>query len=367
MTPEKERLKILITGCYAPPFGGASVYVKRLFDYLVGIGHTCHVYDVLKESEEPGPPGVFKMETKVGMYTRILFSKKYDILHINESMWKHRAALVLLARIRGTKSVITLHSFRDAAEDLSLLNRLALRYTLKNADYIISPGKNEMDRVLEMFPKRKGVNVVTPFIPPDMSVSNWVLPMELRGFISQHQTVLCANGSNMDFYKGGDIYGLDMMVELCRTLRPAVDAGVIYCLTYVNDPQYLDQIKRRIDEYGLQEHFLIYTEEIEFWKVIAKTTAFIRPTRTDSFGISVAEGVFLKKHTIASDVCERPPGTILFRTGDMDDLVDKTLKTLRKQDVEEDQEAVGPQLNGAPMIESIYYQLVTDQDGANGA
>lgn len=373
MAQQKSGLKILITGCYAPPYGGASIHVKRLFDYLVGKGYACHVFDVFDESPSEGPPGVYRLRSKVRMYFRILISKKYDIMHINESMWKHRAMLILLARLKGIKSVITLHSFRDTNESLSRMNRIALRYTLKHVDYIISPGRNEMEKVLQWFPDRQGMGIITPFIPPDIQGVEAELPEPLAAFIERHPVILCANGSNMDFYKGEDVYGLDLLVELCSQLNHAADVGVIYCLTCVNNTDYLDQIRSRITEYGLTDRFLIYTDEVEFWRVIAKSTAFIRPTRTDSFGISVAEGVFLGKHTIASDVCDRPPGSILFRSGDIEDLRQKTLNVLNgsaisnTQGVSGNQADFNRQIDGAPIIESVYYQLMTCSTGKEGS
>ncbi len=290
MDVRKAPLKVLLTGCYAPPYGGASIYVKRLFDYLVDKGHACQVLDMFSEKDAPGPPGVVRTGTKERLYFRILSSSRNDILHINESMWRHRAILILLARFRGTKSVLTLHSFRDKAEDLGWMNRFMLKYTLKHADFIISPGKKEMERVLELFPDKKDIAVITPFIPPDIRGCDPVLPEELRAFIARYPIVLSANGSNLDFFEGGDIYGLDLMVELCRRLNETVNAAVIYCLSYNNNPAYLERIAHRISDYALGDRFLIYTEEIEFWKVIVGTTAFIRPTGTDSSGISVADG-----------------------------------------------------------------------------
>jgi glycosyltransferase involved in cell wall biosynthesis len=357
MFKQKKPLKILLTGSYAPPYGGASVYVKRLFDYLVREGHFCHVFDMFNDIRSPGPPGVFRVGTKRHMYFKIMCSPKYDIIHINESMWKHRAMLIILARMKGSQSVLMLHSFRDTVKTLGWLDLIMLKYVLKHVDYIISPGKNEMEAVYQWYPDRKDMEMITPFIPPEMLEADFKLPEALEAFFTKHQTIICANGSNLNFYKGADIYGLDLMVELCHLLESKHDVAVVYCLTGANDPEYLKNIHSRIDTYGLTERFYIYTEEVAFWKVIAKSKVFIRPTRTDSFGISVAEGILLGTPTVASDVCERPQGTILFKTGDLEDLYQKTVEALNSVPIPAKWASSVRKRNGAPMIENLYYKL----------
>lgn len=357
MNPFKKPLKILLTGSYAPPYGGASVYVKRLFDYLVREGHSCHVFDIFNDCSCPGPSGVFRVGTKSRMYLKILCAAKYDIIHINESMWKHRAVLIILAKLKGSQSVLTLHSFRDTVKTLGWLDLLMLKYVLKHVNAIISPGKNEMEAVYQWYPDRKAMVMITPFIPPEMTDVEPKLPETLEAFYSKYPTVISANGSNLNFYKGADIYGLDLMVELCHLLMARQDVAVVYCQTGANDPEYLANIRSRIDTYGMTERFFIFTEEVAFWRVIAKSKVFIRPTRTDSFGISVAEGILLGVPTVASDVCERPEGTVLFKTGDLEDLYHKTVEAMDSGPIPSDWADKVRNSNGAPKIEDLYVKL----------
>lgn len=358
MTNPPDRLKILITGCYPPPYGGGSVYIQRLFDYLSQKGHRCHVFDVCTSKKEDLPEGIHHFDTPQKMYLRIMMSKPYDILHINEGTWKHKAVLVFIARIKGIQTVLTLHSFRDTPETTSGIRKIMLAYTLKNVNCIVSSGSKEMKNVQQWFPNRQNIRVETPFIVPDMTSAEKILPEAIADFLRNHPITICANGSNLGFFKGEDVYGLDLMVELCHQLQATEDIGVIFCLTRVTDPGYLLQIQDKIAAYGLTDHFLIYTAPVEFWKIIERCHVFIRPTRTDSFGISVAEGIFLGTPTIASDVCDRPEGTILFRSGDMGDLLEKTLRVLNPTEQDKAVKTTGYLDDGAERIESVYYDLV---------
>ena len=69
----------------------------------------------------------------------------------------------------------------------------------------------------------------------------------------------------------------------------------------------------------------------EYWKI---SDVFIRPTTTDIEGISVKEALWVNTPAIASDVCERPAGTLLFENRNYLDLKDKVLKIYKKDKYE---------------------------------
>lgn len=50
-----------------------------------------------------------------------------------------------------------------------------------------------------------------------------------------------------------------------------------------------------------------------------KSDLFVRPTNTDGYSVSIAEVIYFKVPAIASDVCARPQGTVLFKSRDIDD------------------------------------------------
>lgn len=352
--------RILITGCYAPPYGGVSVYVKRLFDYLKIQGFDCHVYDQYSWQTmgcgEKKPAGVHLVKGKWGLLWRILLSQPFDILHINEYPWKQRWALAALARLKGMKSVLTIHSFRDDLSTMSWLNRVAMRRTLRMVDCLVSTGPRELELIKEACPVRHS-RVITPFIPPLATEAEVRLPEEIEDFCGSHSYVICANGSNQDFYQGQDIYGLDMLVEACPRLRSQWDAGIVYCMSPSKNAEYIGIIRERIRQLGMEEHFLIYIGDVEFWKVIRRSDVFVRPSRTDSFGISVAESIYLKKPAVASDVCQRPAGTIIFPSGNLDKMIEAIADTLDIINGGGWEAPAGTLEDGAILLEKLYDEM----------
>lgn len=361
---ERQPLRILLTGGFPPPYGGVTVYIKRLFDYLNMQGHDCHVYDQvfahLRDSEITVPDGVEFIRSKWNLLWRILADKSYDIIHINEFSWKHRCALVLLARLKNARSLITLHSLRDDFQAMSLTNRLAVNLTLKFVDYIISSGKNEVERLQRLYPLQK-VRVLTPYMPPRDTGYEEELPEKIEEFCEGHTYVACANGSNLFIYSEEDAYGLDMLVDGCYMLRKNWDLGIIYCLSGIENEEnikYLESYRARIQELGLNDHILIYMDTIEFWKVIRRCDIFVRPSRTDSFGISVAESIYLKKPAIASDVCWRPAGTTVFASGNTNAMVEAIAGALYAMGSDTWEFNPEPPEDGSVLLESLYYELV---------
>ncbi len=56
----------------------------------------------------------------------------------------------------------------------------------------------------------------------------------------------------------------------------------------------------------------------------------VRPTYRDGYGISVAEALHFGCPAIASDVCRRAKGAIIFKNRDFDDLIEKARRVLSK-------------------------------------
>ncbi len=59
-----------------------------------------------------------------------------------------------------------------------------------------------------------------------------------------------------------------------------------------------------------------------------KSHVFLRPTNTDGDANSLREALFFRVPSVASDVCPRPEGTILFRNRDISDLTAKVEELL---------------------------------------
>jgi glycosyltransferase involved in cell wall biosynthesis len=120
-----------------------------------------------------------------------------------------------------------------------------------------------------------------------------------------------------------------MCVQLLSGLREEYpDIGLLFALAEIGDNRYYDKIRMKINELGIQENIHFMLGQKELWPLFKKADLMVRPTYIDGYGISVAEALYLGCPAIASDVCKRPDGTILFRNRDEDDLLEKAKMVL---------------------------------------
>lgn len=75
-----------------------------------------------------------------------------------------------------------------------------------------------------------------------------------------------------------------------------------------------------IEKLDLQENFLLLNENLSFVRLIEQADIVLRPTNTDGDALTVREALYLGKPIIASDIVNRPLGTILFKSRDIDAL-----------------------------------------------
>jgi hypothetical protein len=148
-------------------------------------------------------------------------------------------------------------------------------------------------------------------------------------FINTHDPILTANAFRISFFQGEDLYGIDMCVRLCSKLKQQFpNIGLVFCLPDKNDENYFNQMMNMIQELEIGNNFLFVIESIELYPILSRSNLFLRPTNTDSYGISVAEALFLGIPAVASDVCERPYGSSLFHNRDEDEFKDAVLHQL---------------------------------------
>src|SRR5690606_23935188 len=84
-----------------------------------------------------------------------------------------------------------------------------------------------------------------------------------------------------------------------------------------------------IDNYNIKDSIEILFDE-NLVDYVHNCNFMVRPNLTDGYGVSIQESLDIGVPAIASDVCVRPKGTILFKNNSLEDLnekVDYILKT----------------------------------------
>lgn len=257
-----------------------------------------------------------------------------SIIHQHGSEPISLGLLSLLAITRRKAAVVSLQSFRYDIGHLSLLHRLAFSLAKKARLYFIAVAPHIKQKLTSLGIRAEDIEVVPQFIPPTIREEEIIeIPQEVWRFIDSHTPVISANAFQISFYNNQDLYGIDMCIDLCADLKdnyPRI--GFVLCLPDIRDYDYFHKMKQWIKQKGIEKNFLFQTKPCQFYPVLMKSDAFVRPTNTDGDAVSIREALFLKIPSIVSDVVPRPEETILFRNRDITDLTLKVREVLDNYD-----------------------------------
>ena len=310
---------ILIIGPIPEPKGGVSIHIMRLQSILKNDFNIKFVDEspILKQ-------GIYNIRSKnILEYIRLLLWA--DVVHIHSGIRLLRCFHIIMATILLKKTVVTIHSFTTEHTRNFLFSALIIK--LCNRIIVVN---NEIPKVLKL----NDFILKPAFIPPDLkeekklptSIINWVNTQRKKS-----NTILAANAFRICFHKGNDLYGIDLCIEMVRKFvkDKKENISLIFVISSLSKScdQY-EQYQQLIDEYGLTDNILLIQENISFVKLIEEVDIILRPTCTDGDALTIREALFLGKPVIASDVIERPTGTILFKNRDCKDFSLKVIEFL---------------------------------------
>lgn len=170
----------------------------------------------------------------------------------------------------------------------------------------------------------QAISVESAFLPPDESNEQDILsdyPKELFNFIDQHHPVLLANAFQLSLLDGKDLYGFDQCLDAVRHLKDAYpDIGMVFALGQIGDALYYQKLMNYIETHALKKHCYLSIGQRALWPLLKKIDLFIRPTLSDGASVSVQEALWCGTSVVASTVCKRPNGVVVYNLDDKDGL-----------------------------------------------
>ncbi|MBK6639292.1 MAG: glycosyltransferase [Rhodocyclaceae bacterium] len=111
-------------------------------------------------------------------------------------------------------------------------------------------------------------------------------------------------------------YGYQLFFD---AIEPLLDQQFLICLCFYGEEA--DRVQQFVPAACSDRVLVLITSsEHGFSEVLRATDIYVRPNLVDSFGVAVADAVTMGKVVIASDVCERVPGAVLFKSGEVEAL-----------------------------------------------
>lgn len=316
---EKMRRKIIIVGPYPPPYGGISVHIQRVLEYLPP--DSVIFYNSNKSYFKEAIS--FYGWNKIIKFFTFLF-RRYHLIHTHSTDPFLRILFGIIGIFRKN---IYLHLHGESLPDY--LNKkhfgsVLMKKLIRNLN-ILACNSALVDKIKNFNPI--SIAEIDAFIPPRFSedVFNEILN-SYKNFMVEKRFIISMNGW-FDYYNNEDLYGFDLVV---KTVNKFIEEGnKIYLVASINGIRNRDlynSFLQFINSNSLQDYVLLIMEDLkEVWPIFMASQLFIRPTNSDGSAVSVKEALWFETPVIASDCVPRPDGVILFKSRDWSDLYDKIL------------------------------------------
>ncbi len=318
-------MKIVQVGAYPPPYGGVSVHLMRLHDRLRRAGLDCGIIDLSTPVKEV--PGVINLSWPAAVAH--LSELPRACVHFHNFAPGNAAAYERLARRHVT--VLSLHDeqFGDEIESLGSLRRRVTLARLRRLERVVVDNRHCQGIARRLWGPRAEIQLIPEFIPPaEIPPLDHAEILDLR---RRCRYLLASAAASVQFHRGQDLYGLDLLVDaLARLVRDdGLDVGLVVLLPGGADDTHLTELRRRADSLGLDRRCLWVTrplpESSSLWRV---ADVVLRATNTDGNSLTVLEALSVGVPVVASDCVERPAGTVLFSNRDAGDLAARVADVL---------------------------------------
>jgi glycosyltransferase involved in cell wall biosynthesis len=316
---------------YGGNIGGISMHIKRMRNHLLLRGHEPVVYAM---NGRGNPSESIFPTRRLRQIPLIMVRERNALAHLHVTGWKNWAISAIPLRLRRQKTILTVHGegLRMSWKSTGAVGRRLIRTTLRQYDHIVAVNEHVQESVLDILGPVDNLSMIPAFVPPVPSQTDRdAVPARAWQFIREHQPIVSMNGW-VNWLRGTqDLYGFDVMLRAVRDLLrqyPGLGVVAAVCGIAPGADNLWEQIQSQAATLGVQNRICWITEGCEYYPILERSNLMIRPTRTDGWPLSIGEAMYFGVPVIASDVCARPEGTILFAAGNADDLADKINRTL---------------------------------------
>jgi glycogen(starch) synthase len=303
--------KILLVGPYPPPHGGISVHVRNARAALARAGVACKVLNTEGRS----------FAQRIRIFEELVEHAEQDwIIHVHTNGHNIKSWLVALAgglaAQRAHGGILTLHSGvlpAYLAGGSRWRRIVALRTS--NLYHRVVCVNQEIARCLQRIgvPSER-LQVLPAYLPAPLPVAE--VPDTISSWLSAREPIL----STTLFFSPE--YGFEVLVEAIRRLRK--DLPRLGCLV-MGGSDGLGEAECLVRERGIRDAVFLAgdIDNDVCLELMSRSDLFVRATFRDGDSISVREAHALGLPVVASDVGCRPPGTLLFTAGNVEELVDR--------------------------------------------
>lgn len=353
----EHKMHLLILGALPPPRGGVTTHIERLIPYLeeAGIGYV--IWDYTRWHNESKRAISLRSEP-LKLVTSLLKMRGVKVSHcLISSVSFSRLIFCLFLRLIGIRLTITLVG---SPKEMIANNSLKLLYILALArfsSHFIVVNRDFQKVLVKHGISENKVSIIPAFIPiKNNAFTERPIPQSMVDFCVRCKPLIVTYAYGPLFYANEDLYGLDLFVQLARRLRTDFpQAGFVVVIPEVTNEVYLKKIGKDIEESDLEPVFcLAIGNHLSFIPFLQHANLFIRATNRDGDALTLREALYYGVPAVASDVCYRPEGTILFHNRDIPDLCRAVREALHNNKNNAQYSTEAQQINNAELFINVF-------------
>ena len=328
-------------GMIPPPYGGVSVYLRRLIKKLSADGFTVGGYYLSSNDNNIVESPLFdkwswfetaKFPFKIFKYIRQL--KQYRILHSHLSL---EAMLYLwtFKKILNKKVIITIHNsmVENYYKSCNKVNAYFLRCMANDKDVVWICVSQEGKKQLEKLPFKfqSEVRVIPAYVPESCQDNS--LPQNLSSYLDAHERNLAFYGHSLMLNGGVDVYGYNQMLDIYKCASEvSPELGLVYCMADDSDMLGISKLENYAKELGVHEKIFWQRGSLPSLQTLwERIDVYVRPTSTDGDSLAVREAIEAGAHVVTTDVVKRPTECIIYHYGDIKGAAAKILDILNEE------------------------------------
>lgn len=336
-------MKVLLIGPYPPPHGGVSVHVALANLALKQAGTLCRVLNIDRRAVESEEYIWIRGRWDL-LRTLLRHAREGWILHCHTHGHSLKSWFLALGcgfvGLLGPGALLTLHS--GIVPEYLRRGRIGPRFLARLACFlcarVICVNSDIRQSLVSLGVPAGRLLVLPAFLPS--SAPAVPVPAFVERWIRLHQPLLAVTL----FFR--QEYGFELLLEALARLRPRHSG--LGCLV-MGSGERRKEAQQQLQRRGLEDNILLLGDVPHdlCLTLISLSDLFVRPSFKDGDALSVREALRLGVPVVASDVSTRPPGTLLFQTGNAEDLAAKIEQGLA-------QPHPAPQPSGSDDMRSLF-------------
>jgi glycosyltransferase involved in cell wall biosynthesis len=314
-------MKVLLIGPYPPPHGGISIHVDEVKEKTARAGMHCRVLNLNRNAPESPHYARFCSDVEF-LFILLRHARRGWIFHLhanghNRKNWLVTLAVGLVGQL-ASGCILTVHSGTTHIylREGCIGRRVLARVSCSLFDRIIAVNGQIRSHLAALGVSPDRLEVVPAYFSGSTPPSPAELPAEFAALPEAPGPLL----STSLFFRPE--YGFELLLCALGELRKRYPH--LQCL-FMGSGELQAEAERMIHQLGLEGTVKLAGDlpHEQCLALIAASDLFVRANLHDGDSISVREALSLGVPTVASDVGHRPKGAILFRAGDLNDLIGK--------------------------------------------